>query len=960
MDSLESGVGTESHRRITRRWLVVLSACTLLGLFVGGAPSTAQNEKQKPADYPELFRDLARKLRAYYLDLDRLTPQPLMAKAFAAIENAVDDIYIENSDPANPVVTVHLDSKTEKFDLAGVKDLNGAVQMLESAFKFIGKNYHGETPLNEIRYAAANGFLSGLDPHTLVFSPEDFKDFSIHIEGEICGVGMLLGTRDGKLTVLEVLKGTPAQRAGFKKGDLIAKISDESTINMTVSEAVERIRGQCGSPVTLTVKRTSAEDPEKLDSRPIDVVRDRVEIKSVESKLIPDWNKDGTGPWKGGVGYVDVINFDKNTLTGLNRHLDLLKAANGGQPLAGLILDLRNNSGGLLTQAIDMSDLFLESGEIVITASRGDKLDIKEAETEGVEPKYPIIVLANEQSASGAEIVIGALQKNNRAIVLGTRTFGKGSVQQLHPLANDAQLKVTVSEYLIPGKISIQENGVVPDVLAQAAVDDGDIDLFPNEGSASERNYEKHIVSRYTKKESPRYTLNYLYVPPETDLYNDRFMSGELEPDKDKLVQMALSLLKLADKPYDPRKTLESRKDDILKLKESLLEEIVKHLKQKGIDWSADPSGSPSKSESGKLDLEIATRVIQEPSKEKDDHVPVNKLLITAKLTNKGDKALYRMKGLTRSEYFLYKDQELLFGKLEPGQTVEQTARVRLPYYPFARNDLVTVEVSSTGDLPAGEAAPADPVVLSKPFQIELTDSGRPAFAYSAELLDAESRKPLPALDDGTRAVLKVKVKNLGNAPVHKGIAILRNKTGRQVFLEKGRIEITNLEPQKEVEIEFTFEVRSGDPVENYDFELVAADSYSAAAISRKLAIPRKDKTGERAFTNGEEFAPPKITASLVDPETHKPVLLTGKGTVKLEALIQGPDSDRFKAWVFNSVVGDHEGPPDKILFADSSGKDPLKIDADVALKKGINLFTVVSNGKNGLESRQNLIVRRE
>jgi len=573
------------------------------------------------------------------------------------------------------------------------------------------------------------------------------------------------------------------------------------------------------------------------------------------------------------------------------------------------------------------------------------------------------VVLANEQSASGAEIVIGALQKNRRAIVLGSRTFGKGSVQQLHQLRHEAQLKITVSEYLIPGQISIQENGVIPDILAQAEIDDGDFDLFPNERAAGERNYEKHIVSKYAKKESPLYTLHYLFVPQDDEAIGDRFISGDLEPEKDKLAQMALRLLRIAGKPYKPAEVLHGKKDQILKLREELIGEVIQRLREKGIDWSPDPSGAVSDAPASDLELALSSQMIQEPSKEKDDPVPVNKLLLTAKLTNKGTKPLYRMKGISKSEYFVYKDQEFLFGKVNPGETVERTARVRMPYFPYGRNDLLTVEVSATGDLPAGDAVPADKVLLSKAMTVEVQDSGRPAFSYSASLFDAADSSPMGALKEGKKAALKVKIKNIGNRAAHKGIAILRNETGRQIFLEKGRIEFTNLEPQATTDVEFLFEVREvrdGEPVEAYKFELAAADAYSNAVISRKFSVPRMDDGSAKPFPNGIEFAPPSIAANLVDPETQKSVLLTAKEHLRLEAIIKSADPESFKAWIMTSVVGEHEGTPDKILFASGGGKDELKIATQVPLKKGINLFTVVSNAKNGLESRQSFVVRRE
>jgi len=933
-----------------------------LCLFLGSVPSTAQRGEEKALDYPGLFKELSRFLKHYYLDLDRINARTLMGRAFATIENSVDEIYVENSDSTTPLVTIHVDSKPQTFNLNQVESLDDAVKMLENIFEFIGKNYKGETSLNQIRYAAANGFLMGIDPHTLVFSPEDFKDFSVHIEGEICGVGMYVGTRDGKLTVIEVLKKTPAAKAGFQKSDTIVKIGDESTINMTVSEAVNKIRGECGSGLTLTVKRVAKDESETLQRHEISVVRGRVVIKSVESKLITGYDSDGVSAWKGGVGYVQVINFDKNTTSGLRDHLRQLQAENGG-PLAGLILDLRGNSGGLLTQAIEMCDVFLDSGHIVITADRTGTSDPQEAHDQGNEPEYPIIVLANESSASGAEIVTGALQKNNRAVVIGTRTFGKGSVQQLHPLRNRAQLKITVSEYLIPGKISIQENGVVPDIMALPVVDDrGVVDLFVNERSVTEKRYATHLVSQFAKEESPIYTLHYLYIPPENDPYTDRFMSGDLEPSKDKLVQIALDTLKMAGKPFSPNTLLKTKKAAILKQKKILLEEIAGALKKKSIDWSQDPSGAISSPAKDDLTLELSSQRIEEPSKDKEDPVPVNKLLITAKLTNKGDKTLYRMKGLSRSDYFLYKDKEFLFGKVAPGETVTRTIKVRIPYFPHARNDVFGVDASPTSDLPDGDALPCDPISVSSNLPIEMMHSGRPAFAYSAQLFTVEEGKPekkVTSLAVGSEARLRVKIRNTGDAPAHKGITILRNETGRQVFLKKGRIEFTDLLPQAETQVEFDFEVRPGDLVAKYEFELMIADSYSGIALAQDLKIPNGDHEGGTPFPNGVEFSAPVITASILDPETQKRVILTDKENLLLEASVASPDADFFKAWVLNVAIGDHESPPDKIYFAKSRGEEELKIATLVPLKEGINLFTVVSNGNNGLESRQSLLVRR-
>jgi hypothetical protein len=245
-------------------------------------------------------------------------------------------------------------------------------------------------------------------------------------------------------------------------------------------------------------------------------------------------------------------------------------------------------------------------------------------------------------------------------------------------------------------------------------------------------------------------------------------------------------------------------------------------------------------------------------------------------------------------------------------------------------------------------------------MQVDLQDSGRPAFAYSARLLDKKNRQSISTLGAGSEAVLEVKVRNVGGATAHKGVVILRNETGRQVFLQRGRLDFSELKSQGETQVDLEFDVRDGDPVDHYKFELAIVDSYSGATLVRKLAIEPRDKEDAALFPNGVEFVPPEITAALVDPETRKPVILTGRESLKLEAVIKSRDTDPFKAWIYSSSPSDNDLPPDKIYYIDSRGEPELRIATSVPLKKGLNLFTVVSNDRSGLESRQNIVVRRE
>ena len=960
---------------ITRGLLLVACAGLLLALIFATPTSKAQNEDSDSYD-PRLFGEVAVYLRGNYLDPDRISPRELVEKTFATLENSVDEIFVENSDPNQDFVAVNVDTNVKMFNLNKVSNdkdsLGQAMGMLRDVFLFLQANYNGETELSKIQYAVLNGFLGGLDPHTLVFSPDAFKEFYVHIEGEIGGVGMYVGTRDGKLQVIEVLKDTPAFRAKFKKGDRITRIGDESTINMTVKEAVERIRGPRGSTVTLTIKRPSTEDVGKLETKAIPVKRARVVIKSVESKLITAWNPENEGNWTGGVGYVVCQNFDKNTYRSLRQNLRRLEEQNGDKPLAGLILDLRGNSGGLLTQAVEMCDFFLESGNIVSTAARGEVQRKTSAGDDGREPTYPIIALADQASASGAEIVVGALQKNHRAVLLGTSTFGKGSVQQLHRLSNDAQLKITVSEYLLPGNISIQENGVVPDILAQpvtfaddlapeipdaapsndeggatakSTVIEGEFNLFPDDRHLKEKDYDRHIVSRFARKEFPKYTLKYFFEPEEADPDSDAFISGDLRPEGDKLVQTALRLIRMADKPFRADELLAKKADDIAKLRLDLFDEIVGKLNEKGVDWQRGNDGSSD------LELEVSHEFVEVPSGDPDDPIPVPQVVVSARLTNKGAEPLHRLKGISQSDYFSFSEREFLFGKLEPGQSTERRVRIRLPYFPSQRDDLMAIEVSSDD----GKA------LLTKSISILLEDHGRPRFRYQAELRDGATGKPITSIGPGTNGSLLLKVTNTGSAPAHKGIAILRNETGRQVFLKEGfgRIEFTELAVGATHDVEFRFEVREGEPVESYKFELAVVDSYSGASLSHGVEIPHISRQLAEPFPNGKAFEQPVITARIYDPETKKDVLASDRSTLQLESTIRSPRGSALRAWVVSNVLNSRGTPPDKIVFASSGGKDSMELKRPVPIREGINLVTVFAKDEDNLESRLNLFVRR-
>ncbi len=346
------------------------------------------------------------------------------------------------------------------------------LRIFSDVIHIIKENYTEEVDTKELIYNAVKGMLRGLDPHSSFMTPEEYKEMQIDTKGSFSGVGIEIGIRDGILTVISPIEDTPAYKAGIKAKDRIVKIDDTSTQDMSLSEAVKLIRGERGTTVTLWIMRKGFKEP-----KPFKIVRDVIKIKSVKWKQLED-----------GFGYIRITQFQERTADDLEKALNELGSRSG--KLKGLILDLRNNPGGLLQQAIEVSDKFIESGVIVSTKGRvpGQTM-VYEATKKGTHPYYPMIVLVNDGSASASEIVAGALQDHKRAVVLGTQTFGKGSVQTIIPLADGSAVRITISKYYTPSGRSIQAKGIEPDIIVGEEV----------KGHIKEKDLPRHLEEKEDK-----------------------------------------------------------------------------------------------------------------------------------------------------------------------------------------------------------------------------------------------------------------------------------------------------------------------------------------------------------------------------------------------------------------------------------------------------------------------------
>ncbi|MBI2981564.1 MAG: S41 family peptidase [Deltaproteobacteria bacterium] len=342
-------------------------------------------------------------------------------------------------------------SYSDKKETKNSDDLYKQLDLFTKALRFIQTNYVEEVSDKELIHGSIRGMLENLDPHSSFLNPESFDELRIDTEGRFGGVGIEVTLKDGVLTVVTPIEGSPAFEAKIREGDQIIKIDGVPTRSLVLADAVKKMRGKKGSQINLTIKRGGKE--------PFDVtlIRDIIRVQSVRSELLDDR-----------YGYLRIAAFQEETEKELEKTLRSLDKKSNQKfktPIKGLILDLRNNPGGLLDQATKVVDRFLKEGVIVSTRSRNAPTDKQEAVNDGNEPDYPIVVLINGGSASASEIVAGALQDHKRAVLLGTQTFGKGSVQTVFELGQGAAIKLTVARYYTPSGRSIQVDGIKPDLV---------------------------------------------------------------------------------------------------------------------------------------------------------------------------------------------------------------------------------------------------------------------------------------------------------------------------------------------------------------------------------------------------------------------------------------------------------------------------------------------------------------
>jgi len=770
-------------------------------------------------------------IRDRYVDPDRIKPRTMLLSALNHIQRDVAQVIVLPNDDGT--VTVRVDTHEKKLRVDNVLGPWDVAAKLREVFAFLQKHLRGtEVDLRDVEYAACNGILRTLDPHSVFLSPDAYREMNLSTSGHFGGLGIVISIRDQLLTIIRPMAGTPAGRAGLKRYDRVMKINNESTLNMPLDDAVRRLRGKPGTKVTVWIERSD----EWEGTREFVLERERIRVPSVLARRLD-----------GGIAYVRLKQFQQTSEREMRAAIQEIRDEG---PIKGLVLDLRGNPGGLLDQAAKVADMFLERGDIVVTVGSSDGREVKRARIDGTEPEYPLVVLVNQSSASASEIVAGAMKNLDRAVIVGESTFGKGSVQLVFPdvTTDKAALKLTIAQYLTPGDKSIQSVGVTPHIeLDPMTVDVQEMDLTIQRDGVREEDLSQHLSnSRAAKPARPAQVVRFYLSKKQRNQLRER--GGELDDEfqLDFSIEFARDLVQRMKLGPGATQQLASVRGFIDDVGVTELEKVSNELSNLDVNWtvpSTKPLVGPSKDD---FDVQLET---DQPS---DTVTAGETLRLKVSVTNNGTVPVYRLRATTDSDNPYFDEKELVFGKIEPGETKtavsplswcdtegrkpgstrpvpEDAKRVcRVPKDALSRSDGVKVHFDAAGGHTPGSAE-LRPTIQALP---------RPLFQYSYQISDNLQGNGDGLLQRGERATMYLTVKNVGPGASRETQANLANRSGEGVLLRKGRFDISNMKPGDVRHVAFTFDVQQQLQEDQVVLGLSVGDRDLREFANEKIKLP--------------------------------------------------------------------------------------------------------------------------
>jgi carboxyl-terminal processing protease len=824
------------------------------GLWQGLTPAIAANSTvagaQASASYDltqlKVVNEVIKLVRDRYVDPKRVKPKDMLLSALNFVQRDVAQVMVLHEE-GSPTVKVKVDTQEREFPVDNVQGPWDVTARLRDVFAFLQDNLRNtDVDLREVEYAACNGMLHTLDPHSVLLSPEAYKEMNLSTTGQFGGLGIVISIRDQQLTVINPMPGTPAGRAGIKKLDRIVKINGESTLNMGLNEAVQHLRGTPGSKVTVWIHRDGPEG--WPGERKFELERETIHVASVEHKMLEGADH---------VGYVRIKAFQANTASDLDDALADLKKSG---ELKGLVLDLRGNPGGLLDQAAKIADKFILEGPIVATVGNpSEGREEKVAHADGTEPNYPVALLVNGSSASASEIVAGAMKNHDRAMVVGETTFGKGSVQLVfNDLPDKAALKLTIAQYLTePGDISIQGTGVTPDVeLDPMTVDPLEMALTVDQSNMiKERDLSRSLSNAHAHEgQHPLETVR--YDLPQKERQELRERGGDPDENFQMDFQVRFGRDLVAHAPQGKRlDQLRAAKGVIAEARASELSKVTGELRAMGIDWSDAPADAPATIPPDSIDVKVETdrppsaaMAAVGPGGQVTAGDPMN-LKVT--VTNKGTVPLFRLYGVTKSDDPMFDNKELILGRLDPGKSRSASA-------PLGWCDTEGHKAGSTAPLPKDAPRvchiPRDALTRADGIKIHFEEAHarapsdietrvtvkaleHPVFAYGYQIADNRKGNGDGRLQRGESLTMYLTVKNTGRGRSYDTQANVRNLSGDGLLLHEGRFDLSNMNPGEMRHVQFTFDVdQPADP--EAKIELSISDRDLRESVVEKVRMP--------------------------------------------------------------------------------------------------------------------------
>jgi carboxyl-terminal processing protease len=873
------------------------------------------------------------KVRTRYVNPERVHPQDMLREALDNIQRKIPEVIVWKR--GKDVVEIQVDDTSRRFSIGSVTSPWDLTLRLKKIFAFIQRNLRPETDRKEVEYAAVDGLLSTLDPHSVLMRPSFFRQMEVDTAGSFGGLGIEISICDGELTIRRPMKHTPAwntkisygsrilrvapqgeearvvqgrrgwklvsvppshpsvKRARRKKtvqlraGDKIVRIENESTINMTLTQAVKRLRGRPNTDVIIWIRRKGWRKP-----RPFPIRRAKINIPSVSWRLL-DKN----------LGYLRLKKFQATTTTELKQALkQMVSKMSGKGKLKGLVLDLRDNHGGLLDQAVRVVDAFAKSGTVVSTmgfAGRSRR-ELRAQRSSTVAGELPLAVLVNGESASAAEIVAAGLKQLNRAVVIGENTFGKGSVQVIFQTPNDTGLKLTVSQWFAPGNFSVQRVGLTPDVeTVPVRIEAGDPIVYFTAQKKLRRERDlrqalKKGEGSTSLKTKPFATLHYLRqpIPAYAREFHCRFcgQSPDYEPPRNTDVfledfQVKLAKKLLANTKAHRRLALLAKARPVFKqIRAKQESKIVAKFKTLGVDWTKGSFQGKEKRSGARLQATVKVG-------KRGKVVAGEKLRIEAEVKNVGTEPAYRVRAETESSNSRLENLELFFGKIPAGQSVTASVSIRVPKgYPSQVDVLELRFFEQLGRVPEA---------TSKMVRFRSLD--KPKFAYSYKLQEGPGSDKDGLLEVGEEVRLRLTVQNGGAGRAQEAFAELRNLSGAALFVSKGRFRVSGLKPGQKQTVVFAFAIKKKPSDGIVRVQMKVRDCLMGRAVGEKLTLkvwPANTRAAGRSGVAVFEGAGRKEIPLRLCPAAECSAVARAKPSARLEV------SGAFNGWLMTKLNG--------------------------------------------------------